>query len=51
LFLLGRRKEATYWLIEALAEYYHAHNILFDIIPDLEMDNDISAIIAGHHYP
>lgn len=51
LFLLGKRKEATYWLIEAITEHFDAHGILFDIIPDLEWDNDITAIIAGYHYP
>ncbi|GAB5554911.1 MAG: hypothetical protein Sapg2KO_45020 [Saprospiraceae bacterium] len=51
LFLLGKRKEARYRLLEAIGDHYDAHSILFDIIPDLELDNDITAIIAGHHYP
>lgn len=51
LFLLGKRKEARYRLLEAIGDHYEAHGILFDIIPDLELDNDITAIIAGHHYP
>lgn len=48
LFMVGKRKEAKYWLVEALSEDYDAHPILFDLIPDLEMDADITAIIAGH---
>jgi tetratricopeptide (TPR) repeat protein len=48
LFLLGQRKEAKYWLNEALSEAYEAHPILFDLIPDLEMDADITALIANH---
>jgi len=48
LFLVGKRKEAKYWLGEALVEAYEAHVLLFDLIPDLEMDADITAIIANH---
>lgn len=48
LFLIGRRKEAKYWLVEALSEAYEAHPLLFDLIPDLEMDADITALIANH---
>lgn len=51
LFLLGKRQEATYWLREAVGSHFEAHGILFDIIPDLELDDDITAIIARHHYP
>ncbi|HKK75294.1 MAG TPA: tetratricopeptide repeat protein [Saprospiraceae bacterium] len=48
LFMLGKRKEAKYWLSEALSEAYEAHPLLFDLIPDLEMDADITALIANH---
>lgn len=48
LFLLGKRKEAKYWLGEALSEAYEVHLLLFDLIPDLEMDADITALIANH---
>lgn len=48
LFLLGQRKEAKYCLSEALSVAYEAHSILFDLIPDLEMDADITALIANH---
>lgn len=48
LFMIGKRKEAKYWLVEALSEDYDSHPILFDLIPDLEMDTDITSIIAGY---
>lgn len=48
LFMLGRRKEGIYRLGEALIEDFEAHSILFELIPDLAGDRDVSSMIAGY---
>ncbi|MEM9820175.1 MAG: tetratricopeptide repeat protein [Bacteroidota bacterium] len=48
LFQLGRRKEALYLLGQALSENFSMHDALFDLIPTLENDRDIKAVIATY---
>ncbi len=48
LCIAGRKKEALYWLGEALAEDYEKHSLLFDLVPELGNDPDILSVIAGY---
>ena len=50
LFLLGKRKEAIYWLIEVLSEDFDGHNLLFELIPDIESDPDVCAQITAYYH-
>lgn len=48
LFSMGRRKEAFYWLGEALAEDYDLHRVVFDLAPELEQDSALLSMIASY---
>ncbi len=49
LFAAGKRKEAKYWLAEALATYGESFlELLFDISPALAMDQEIMDIIKKY---
>jgi len=48
LFSLGHRKEALYLLGDALDEDFSMHESLFSLLPVLEEDTDIQAIIATY---
>ncbi|HMO40552.1 MAG TPA: tetratricopeptide repeat protein [Saprospiraceae bacterium] len=48
LFALGRRQEGCYWLGEALAEDYEMHRTLFEMMPALEFDPDVAAMITDY---
>jgi len=44
----GRRKEARYWLGEALLEDFDMHHYLFDLSPRLRSDDDVLSVISAH---
>lgn len=48
LFAMGRRKEAMYRLGEALAEDFDRHLVLFDLIPELELDPDVLTVVLTY---
>ncbi len=48
LFALGERKEALFLLGDALDEDFSMHDSLFQLLPKLEEDTDIQAIIATY---
>ncbi len=48
LFALGHRQEAFYWLGEALLEDFDMHSVLFGLMPTLESDSEVIAVIADH---
>lgn len=48
LFAMGRRQEAMYRLGEALAEDFERHTILFDLIPELELDPDVLTVVLTY---
>jgi tetratricopeptide (TPR) repeat protein len=48
LLVVGRRQEALYRLGDALSEDFEAHTTLFQILPDLEHDSGVQAIIASY---
>ncbi len=48
LFVLGKRKEAFILLGNALEDDFYQHNSLFDLMPVLEEDTDVQAIIATY---
>jgi tetratricopeptide (TPR) repeat protein len=48
LFALGRRQEAIYRLGEALAEDFDKHPLLFDLIPEIELDPDVLTLILTY---
>lgn len=48
LFLLGKRKDAFTLLGSALDEDFYRHNSLFDILPVLQEDTEVQAIIATY---
>jgi tetratricopeptide (TPR) repeat protein len=45
LLTMGRRKEAHYWLGEALHEDFEGHRLLFELMPGLEYEADIITFI------
>ncbi len=49
LFQLGRRQEGLYRLGEALTEYYEQHQTLFDMMPGLANDSDITSMISAYY--
>jgi len=49
LFAMGRRQEAMYRLGEALAENFDRHPLLFDLIPELELDPDVLTLVLTYH--
>lgn len=48
LFATDKRKEAKYWLAEALATYQESPEILFDILPELNFDQEVMDIIKKY---
>lgn len=46
LFAIGRRQEACQWLAQALAEDFEQYPAMFDLIPELEEDPDVLALIS-----
>lgn len=48
LFSLGRRKEALYVLGNALDEDFEMHDALFSLLPMLQDDSEVQAIIATY---
>lgn len=48
LFALGRRQEGLYRLGEALAEDFDKHPMLFDLIPEIELDPDVLTLILTY---
>jgi len=46
LFAIGRRQEACQWLAQALAEDFEQYPAMFDLIPELEQDPDVLALIS-----
>lgn len=48
LFALGRRQEAFYWLGEALEEDYDMHRSLFEMMPSLEHDPEVTSLISTY---
>lgn len=48
LFAIGRRQEAMYRLGEALGEDFERHVLLFDLIPDLELDPDVLTLVLTY---
>ncbi len=46
LMVMGRRQEALYWLGEALQEDFDAHQMLFELVPELETDPDVIRLLA-----
>jgi tetratricopeptide (TPR) repeat protein len=46
LFFLERKQEALLALEDALMEDFYAHNSLFKLLPLLEQDNEVRAVIA-----
>lgn len=48
LFALGNRQEALYRLGEALAEDYDSHPLLFELIPEIELDPDVLTMILTY---
>ena len=49
LFLSGRRKEASYWLGEALEEDFEEHPILFKFNSNLAYDPDVLRLLNEHY--
>lgn len=47
LFAIGKRNAAFYWLGEALQEDYGMHPSLFELMPDLQGDSEIMAMIKN----
>lgn len=47
LFATGQRNAALYWLGEALQEDYGMHFSLFDLMPDLQADSEVLAMIKN----
>lgn len=47
LFAIGQRDAALYWLGEALHEDYEMHPSLFELMPDLQSDGEIVAMIRS----
>lgn len=45
---IGRRKEAMYWLGEALSEEYDLYPVLFGLVPELEQDSGLLSLIASY---
>ena len=48
LFAAGKRQEALYWLGEALLEDFDGYHSLFAILPGLEQDAAVLALIASY---
>lgn len=48
LFSIGKRQEAIYWLGEALHEDFDMHQALFELLPELENDNDVLNLISAY---
>lgn len=48
LFALAQRNAALYWLSEALIEDFEMHVSLFELLPELEWDSEVLALIASH---
>jgi tetratricopeptide (TPR) repeat protein len=46
LFAIGRRQEACQWLAQALEEDFEQYPAMFDLIPELEEDPDVLALIS-----
>lgn len=44
---LGKREEAKYYLSEALIEHFDSHDALFALMPMLEKDKEIMAMISA----
>lgn len=50
LFAVGRRKEACYWLAEALVEDFEEHGLLFQFRPELTNDPDVSNLLSSFQW-
>lgn len=50
LLTMGRRKEAQYWLGEALHEDFDGHRLLFELLPAAEHDGELVAFIDRFRY-
>lgn len=48
MFRLGRRREAMFWLGEALEEDFDAHTTLFELNSDLANDPEVLGMIASY---
>ena len=48
LLSLGKRKEAMYWLGEALLEEFDVHSILFELNPSLKEDLEVKQMIEQY---
>ncbi len=48
LLRLGRRQEGLYWLREALEEGFEMHYCLFEYVPELQIDPEVSYLINSY---
>ncbi|MEQ8706936.1 MAG: tetratricopeptide repeat protein [Phaeodactylibacter sp.] len=48
LFAIGQRNAALYWLGEALQEDYGMYPSLFELMPDLQVDTEVMAMIKNY---